>query len=848
MRYVHPLEELKSSSASYFQRGFTLLEIAIVMVILGLLIAPVANMYHQYRIEKDLTENKVDITQIDNVIGGYRATYGRYPCPAATNVGPGNVLYGFEFANDCTASAPAAGSCSNGVCTYHNATSGKDVLVGSLPHKTLNLREKHSFDSYHNRYLYAVTLDLTSNVSFDMSGGGISIVDANDTNLSLVTPAGSAHFIVLSHGKNGFGATSRAGVSGLACTGGSAIEQENCDNDAVFVANRYNADNFDDFTTYFTSIEPSEWQYSADTTDAIHLKNTDSFAVGDIGTDLTGLAQITVKDTTLGTGSILASGNLRSDLLCKAGSIGAADCFEPELIGGSLVPNMGSPARMEVGATGGLSCYNSGTSQDYYMVGISNNSILCTNEIYMACPSGKIVVSIDSDGNVKCDDPPLPWCSDQNVTTTCGNNGAVQSTWSGDYDVVYSGECRNFANYYDGAYFATQIAAMASFNEVQPLIDTINAEARVIGDCGTNYDDPDTQVRDVWQCISGNWSKIRHHERINIGTNFPVDVGLTATGSWWSENNHITWADAANNDNYHDCWCREDFRRILYNCGTGYTGWGVRIQKHPCPQTGHTWQTIYDTNLMCQCTPQIVPVERSCASYYDSLAGTSGTSTSDLAGTVYMTFNTTCDSNGNVVMPTDPTTVDTSSCSCNPKQPLYNPSSCPSGFTNSWTSPRGLETGVEALSVAQWSCPTGGVSDGYGNIIPHPGDYGPYTPYTGFIPACTCNSSLTETRHEDCPSELQGSGKDYTVHWDCTLNGGSGGWEDESLWTLDNNDCKICKWKAPTGAASTETLGFGVDVNTVCACDLPPAEFCNSIVGENNYKVWSNCQCTVQLE
>jgi len=853
MRCARSLKLLNSFFVRVSEKGFTLLEIAVVMIMLGLVIAPAASMYHQHRIDKDIEKVEDDIAQITNALGSYRATYGRYPCPAATNIGPGNAVYGFEFANNCTASAPAAGSCSNGVCTRHNSVSTRDVIIGSIPYKALNLQESNSFDSGINRYVYAVTLDLTSNVSFNMSGGGISVLDTNDMSKSLITPKGEAHFVVLSHGKNGFGGISRSGASGSACASGSAVEQENCDSDAAFAAGGYDIDDFDDRVAYFTPVEPSEWQYSASGgfDDAIHLKNTDSFAIGaDATDDLGPEAQITVKETTVGSGSILATGDFRSEELCKPGSTGAADCFEPELIGGALVPNGGY---FEVGATGGMSCYD-GPGTPKYMVGISNSNILCTDEIYMACPSGKIVISIDADGNVKCDDPPGSACLDKNVPTTCGNNADIQGTWSGNYDVTYSGECRKFAANYDWGYFDSKITAMADFNEVQPLIDTINAEARVVGDCGTDYEDPDTQVRDVWQCNNGNWNKVKKHERKGLSTNFPVDVSLTAGGTWPAENDHIAWPDVANNDHYHDCWCREDYQRELYDCGDGYSGSGVRILKHPCPQTIHEWIEIYDTDLLCQCTPGTIPDDMPCADYYDIVAGTTGTSTSDLVGTVTFDYEVTCDADGNAVISGTRSNVDTSACGCPPKAPTFNRSSCPPGLSNTWSWTWGAfsdnEIGKNGLTMEEWICPPGGETDGDGNFIPHPGDRAASVAYGGAIPACLCDSSLTKEVDRNCPAGLQGTGRKYLVEWDCTLNGNLGGWEvDEDDWDLIEDNCHKCKWQSPTGAPDDlSEYAYGEKVDSICTCGSAPSQFCHITIGPEENEYWSNCPCVVQTD
>lgn len=184
------------------EHGFSLLETAIVMVLIGLVIAPAISIYHTQRIKADWdgTEKNVDAS-VDE-LGGYRSVYGHYPCPASRTAIPGDVNYGHE---DCT--VHPVDTCVGGTCTFTSNIAGQQVLAGSIPFKTLNLQESETYDKYLNRLSYAVTLDLTDSTTFDLAGGGIDIIDK--TNVSIITPPNRAHFIVLSHGPNQVGAPAK---------------------------------------------------------------------------------------------------------------------------------------------------------------------------------------------------------------------------------------------------------------------------------------------------------------------------------------------------------------------------------------------------------------------------------------------------------------------------------------------------------------------------------------------------------------------------------------------------------------------------------------------------------------
>ena len=861
-------KSLSLSTKKWAQKGFTLMEIAVVMVLVGLMVAPAVGMYHQYRVEKDWEEIETDVSVITNAIGQYRAIYGRYPCPSSATDAPGDQRYGFEYADDCVASAPGAGACSigtSGICKYTDATSGKDVLVGTLPYKTLNLQEVESYDTYKNRYSYAVTLDQTDNASFDLGGGGISIVDKNDMSQSLVSPAGSAHFVVVSHGKNGAGGISRAGNIGRSCMSAPAAEQENCDANSVFADGGYDPVNFDDRVRFFTAVTPAEWQISADDEFAIHLKNTDSIAVGaSMSDDLSSDPQTAIHSTATNSGTVFASARFVSEQLCEYGTTATGNCFEPELIAGQLY-NGGLLLEAETLGEGGMSCYRPSVagSEDLYMAGVANSDLMCTDELYIVCPSGgSFVMDITASGEVVCDDYPENWCTDEEIVTSCGDPATLTTQYSGGHRYVYSGECRNFPEpqrSYDYGYFESQIAAMATPTEAQirALIENINDpngdgsynDNRVVGDCGADYEDTDTQHRDLYYCDDGTWDWYTRHERGNYGSSW---------GWRWSELGY-TGEDINNNRGDHDCWCREDYRVTEQECpgGPGVTGSVLVIQRHPCPQTYHNWFEIYRTELFCGCGETDITDHIPCDDYYDQVKGTSGTT--GLTNVVYRTWHITCDADGNAVTPPVPTSVDTSNCACETHSLAINRWNCPSGQTNSWSwwdiyAISHNETARTHVRTYEWICPTPGPTvDSYGNVLPEPGYYGNEQNYPG--PSCTCDSSLTDTELVDCSVfNKRGTGVLYLKEWDCTLNGGLGGWEDPSQWEEISNDCHECRWQEGSGP-NPEDFPYGEKDGYViggsCSCNTDTtSQFCTTgtMTAGGKYNVWTNCPCVEQTD
>lgn len=834
-----------------FQAGFSLLEVSVVLVIIGLILGPAAAMYHHYLIKKDWEETEGELYDISTALGNFRAVYGRYPCPSPTSAGPGDALYGFE---DC--SAPSTGTCSGGLCAHENPITNEIVLIGSLPYKNINVLEQGNYDPNHNRYTYAVTLDQTDNIGFSMDGGGISIVDNVDPTISLMSPAGTAHFIVISHGKNGIGATSRSGILTSACSNGSAEEQLNCDNDSEFAAGGYNSNVFDDRSVYFSEVEPSEWQYSAETGygDSIHLKSKNSVAIGaPIDGTLSTTAQIDVQSSGADSGELYSSGRLISEHLCEYGKTAAGDCFEPELLAGTL---NGTTGLLEAATNNeGISCYDPAVSgsEKLYMVGIANKEPICRNEVFVTCSDGKFIKRVDADGSIVCNDLPSDWCTDKSVTTTCEEPATVTGTYSGGYSQVYSGECRMFNNTYDRDYFTNQITSMTTISEIRALVDAVNESDRSVGECGADYTDRNTQVRDSFKCTDGSWATtpIADEHRYYRYT-FPGIGGDRAENTY---NGTDMYRDNGNEwrriSDYHDCWCREEFRLYLgtcsrYNRDRNY----VRIQKHRCPSSKSDWTTVYSTDEYCGCSDTTTSRSQTCLSYYNELAGTSYTG--GLTGTVTKTYPVTCvggngnghgNGNGNgratTVVSSTPSNIE-ANCECPANDDIIDTSDCPDKTTNSWSWNGEEKIGIASLTASPWICPaTGGITDSFNNFIPTPGRIGDGVEYTG-IPDCECDSSYVSEWHVDCPSNLDGAGIDYSKTWDCNADA----WGE----TIADIKCNACSYKSPTNTVeeTVVTKAGKTEVGTLCSCDSDPARFCvasdSNIAGE--FAIWGNCPCS----
>ena len=146
---VKQMNTVSGKNVSALQRGYTLLEMAIVMAVIGVLIASFANAYNIY-LKNTVQRVTVDNTnQIVNAIGHYLVQNGRYPCPSRLDAGRDDPDYGME--GDCTDTTVAVGQCANGICVEEG-----DRTVNINPNPggtTIDLLQKSPLDSQRNQFM-----------------------------------------------------------------------------------------------------------------------------------------------------------------------------------------------------------------------------------------------------------------------------------------------------------------------------------------------------------------------------------------------------------------------------------------------------------------------------------------------------------------------------------------------------------------------------------------------------------------------------------------------------------------------------------------------------------------------
>lgn len=194
-------------------KGFTLIEIAIVLVIVGLLLGGLLMPLSMQVEVQHRNETEKSMEQIKEALIGFALVNGRLPCPADPNISTGTVNAGVA-----RATPPGAGP----ACTL----AGNEY--GVVPWVTLGVSE---VDAWGRRFTYRVTtsyadafanppgtvtppgtcLTIPTNASFALCSDGDMVIN-NGPALGNALVAQTIPAVIVSHGKNGYGAFLPSGI------------------------------------------------------------------------------------------------------------------------------------------------------------------------------------------------------------------------------------------------------------------------------------------------------------------------------------------------------------------------------------------------------------------------------------------------------------------------------------------------------------------------------------------------------------------------------------------------------------------------------------------------------------
>ena len=416
MTYIHPS---RRSSGVSGDDGFSLVELAIGLVVIGILIVPFMMSHNIEVVKSKRADTRRSLARSETAINHYFYNVSAsYPCPASLILKDGDADFG--KAGDCSnlaaipSCATAGWRTNEGYCKTSNVASTA-VIIGAVPFDTLGIDFRDTLDAWQNKLIYAVTFEQTSTTTYLSNSGALHLWAFKDTDGDPTTPPVSVDittdltnppdFILVSTGETAVGGYTAEGVQTRAC--GSDTTQghdnENCDFDNAFfsdvnpndtalgsASDVQGPDFYDDITRVELDVPQSIWfPHPANAASGTSFITTMSNAVG-IGTD-------TPTETLDVAGDIHVDGKLKSDEICKDGG----DCMDPRFITEGTkctISDAGGITRLR------YSRFDCASAVDQNGHPYSGSGFSLPSNIFhrTECPTGRLQQGIDASGEPKC--------------------------------------------------------------------------------------------------------------------------------------------------------------------------------------------------------------------------------------------------------------------------------------------------------------------------------------------------------------------------------------------------------------------------------------------------------------
>lgn len=379
--------QLKQGRVRQSENGLTLIELAVALIVVGLLIISFIKLYDVQRGARLQQLQNYKIFTIADGLQRYWSEHGHYPCPARRDLSMTDPNFAASSAVTVSPASPVPvdrdGDGNNDlICNNPDIVTGGSwqgisiaaglfpdpntllpsrVRIGTIPYKEVGIGKEDIIDVYGNLFTYAVVeTQATENLYEEYNPSDpltdyrmILLNDVDLTNCDAVTGVcttatdnpRSIDLVFFSHGENARGAYNASVASitpQIACNGVVTNgDIENCNEDAVFVTSEYAARSAAStgVTDDTLSSDLAAWTYIWD----IALTEPDSIYNRADGNMAVGLRNGDQKVHILGNlkvesavGSDLNdSGKVQTNDVCGE-TLGPAttDCFDPANIAG----------------------------------------------------------------------------------------------------------------------------------------------------------------------------------------------------------------------------------------------------------------------------------------------------------------------------------------------------------------------------------------------------------------------------------------------------------------------------------------------------------------------------------
>lgn len=180
--------------------GVTLLELAVVMVIIGVVVGAGLTVGKSTLESAQVVTTNKRMQAIHTALLAFRLANERIPCPADLSLTSASANYGVTAANPgtCTGGAPAA--------NFSYTSSGSTVVEGGVPVRELSLPDEFMYDGWGRKFVYSVWAPMTSMQSFINYGVGPNCGQMTIRNSVGAARTNRGLYVLMSMGANGHGA------------------------------------------------------------------------------------------------------------------------------------------------------------------------------------------------------------------------------------------------------------------------------------------------------------------------------------------------------------------------------------------------------------------------------------------------------------------------------------------------------------------------------------------------------------------------------------------------------------------------------------------------------------------
>jgi prepilin-type N-terminal cleavage/methylation domain-containing protein len=414
------LKEKTNVNTKKDSKGFTLLELSMVILISGILLVPLLRLYTTYIIHKKIADTKENISEVASAMAVFNVD--NYPCPSDRSLPFGDPNHGMDVCTvpgftlagvpDCNTTGAEQGICKTPGArdTLDDADTiagngNEFVLIGGIPTtwtdtssevKTIpGVNGTNILDGWDNKLTYAVSYtSVSSGDGFTRYKNGVIAVQDEFGNATAGTNR-DAHFIVISHGPDGLGSFNENGFR-RNCTIANA-DGESCDGDSTFIqglAQYQGTRRYDDLSYVETDQSAGLWKGLTDsaTNPSNHMQTIPMGSVG-VGLNpgvLPGIGAPGGIAVTLDVNGTVKAETVRTQQICLPDG---SNCINAETL---------FDARTTAGAT------RNDCPSGEVVISLGNGRVACgkvnvTNMgVNIRCPAGRWVEQVLTNGRIIC--------------------------------------------------------------------------------------------------------------------------------------------------------------------------------------------------------------------------------------------------------------------------------------------------------------------------------------------------------------------------------------------------------------------------------------------------------------